>query len=87
MEEGDFSAEDGGAASEGHSVAKGTPATSVEGWDTGPSTARDEVGHQGGTVQINSICALLKLTAAKCFQKRAVIHLCWCSALHLQECL
>lgn len=73
MEEGDFSAEDGGAASEGHSVAKGTPATSVEGWDTGPSTAWDEVGHQGGTVRINSTCASLKLTAPKCLQKGAVI--------------
>lgn len=78
MEEGDFSAEDGGAASEGHSVAKVTPATSVEGWDTGPLTARDEVGHQGATVQINGICASLKLTAPKCFQKGAVIHLCLC---------
>lgn len=67
MEEADFSAEDGGAASEGHSVAKGTRATSVEGWDTGPSTAPDEVGHQGGTVQINSTCALLLFVISSCF--------------------
>lgn len=39
----DILAEEGGGDSEGRSVARVTPATSVEGLDTGPSTARDEV--------------------------------------------
>lgn len=39
----DILAEEGGVDSEGHSVVRVTPATSVEGPDTGPSTARDEV--------------------------------------------
>lgn len=39
-EEGEADSE---ADSEGGSVGKGTHATSVEGRDTGPSTARDEV--------------------------------------------
>lgn len=39
----DILAEGGGVDSEGHSVVRVTPATSVEGPDTGPSTARDEV--------------------------------------------
>lgn len=43
MELEDFLAEEGGADSEGGSTDKGTPATSVEGPDTGPSTARDQV--------------------------------------------
>lgn len=41
----DFLAEEGGADSEGHSVARETPATSAGALDTGPSTARDEVIH------------------------------------------
>lgn len=41
----DILAEDGEEASEGGSVDRVTPATSVEGPDTGPSTARDEVTH------------------------------------------
>lgn len=39
----DTLAEEGGVASEGASVGRGTRATSVEGRDTGPSTARDKV--------------------------------------------
>lgn len=39
----DILAEEGGVDSEGHSVVRVTPATSVEGPDTGPWTARDEV--------------------------------------------
>lgn len=39
----DTLAEEGGGASEGASAGRGTPATSVERRDTGPSTARDEV--------------------------------------------
>lgn len=43
MEVVDFLAEGGEVASEGASIARGIPATSVEGRDTGPWTARDEV--------------------------------------------
>lgn len=39
----DTLAEEGGVDSEGGTVGRGTPATSVERRDTGPSTARDEV--------------------------------------------
>lgn len=38
-------AEEGGEDSEGGSVARVTPATSVEGPDTGPSTAKEQVIH------------------------------------------
>lgn len=44
----DTLAEDGEADSGGGSAGRGTPATSVEGRDTGPSTARDQVVlHEG----------------------------------------
>lgn len=43
MEEEDIGAEDEGGASEGASVGRRTPATAVEGADTGLSTAGDEV--------------------------------------------
>lgn len=43
MEVVDTLAEEGGVDSEGGSVGRGTHASSVEGRDTGPSTARDEV--------------------------------------------
>lgn len=43
MEVVDILAEEGGGDSEGGSVAKATPASSVEQLDTGPSTAREEV--------------------------------------------
>lgn len=43
MEVVDTLAEEEGVDSEGGSVGRGTPATSVERRDTGPSTARDEV--------------------------------------------
>lgn len=43
MEAADFLAEEGGAVSEGGSVVRETPATSVGVLDTGPLTARDEV--------------------------------------------
>lgn len=39
----DILAEGGGVDSEGGSIARVTPATNVEGRDTGPTTARDEV--------------------------------------------
>lgn len=47
MEVVDTSAEEGGVDSEGGSVGRGTPATSVEGRDTGPSTAGDQVKTKG----------------------------------------
>lgn len=47
MEVVDTLAEEGGVDSEGGSVGRGTHATSVEGQDTGPSTARDEVMPHG----------------------------------------
>lgn len=40
---GDTLADEAEVDSEGASVGRGTRATSVEGRDTGPSTARDEV--------------------------------------------
>lgn len=43
MEVADILAEDGEEVSEGGTVVRVTPATSVEGPGTGPSTARDEV--------------------------------------------
>lgn len=49
MAEEDISAGDGEADSGGRSVARGTPATSVEQQATGPSTARDEVRQRGET--------------------------------------
>lgn len=52
----DFLAEDGGVDSEGGSVARVTPATSVEGPDTGPSTARDEVIQSDARSRIKDCC-------------------------------
>lgn len=49
----DFLAEEGGEDSEGGSVARVTPATSVEGPDTGPWTARDKVIQSDAYSQIN----------------------------------
>ena len=48
----DFLAEEGGVDSEEGSIGRETPATSVEGRDTGPSTARDEVMHSDACSQI-----------------------------------
>lgn len=46
-------AEEGEVDSEGGSVGRGTHATSVEGRDTGPSTARDEVmPHDANTTAV-----------------------------------
>lgn len=52
----DTLAEGGEADSEGASVGRGTRATSVEGRDTGPSTARDEVAarHADTTVVLTN---------------------------------
>ncbi len=52
-------AEDGGVDSEGGSVGRVTPATSVEGPDTGPSTARDEVTQSDAHSRIKDCRILL----------------------------
>lgn len=63
MEVLDSLAEEGGVDSEVGSVVRVTPATSVEGRDTGPWTAKDQVIDSDAYSEINtcSICLQEKL--------------------------
>lgn len=55
----DSLAEGGEVDSEGASVGRGTRATSVEGRDTGPSTARDQVTKPGAHKEKRNVVPLL----------------------------
>lgn len=76
----DSLAEEGGVDSEGGSVVRVTPVTSVEGPDTGPWTAKDQVIDCDAYSEIN--------TCSICLDKKNLMRqiLLWCYVLKSCDC-